>query len=703
MENTNSNIGLIEKLGERIRTLMAESQDPLYTEYLQKLQNRLIQQKYQVDLIASDLDRSYQLYQQRIASRQKPVETGVVASVTEAIQPVEEAEECLPTVETEERLPVVEASESIRQAGAHKNTEFTVGAAVLSVVGGGFILAALVTLGMMFMGGLFKGMCLYAISAAFLVTSELVIYRRWPMLGATMSSIGIGGMYLSTILNYVSLHNFNLWVTLVIGLVISVFVAWLSRKRESVLYRIMGIVAGYIVFFVIDYGITSAEFVVVSVMLLLMNTVFIIWPAGNKGRALTITHMAVNTFFAFLFLFKAEETCYLYGVSLYVFIVTSMLVVLILFVKQMFAEKTCGKAGLGFGVPFTYYICMFWYGLLMCSYTADVIEVYSFDGFGYISMLIAGLIGLGAALVLWLGKCAGIQHIYSFINIMTLCVLRADLPEWSFVIGLVVLYLLSKLLSMKKNLTLQINSLVLTVWVCGVLLFGDSEFVYVMLTAILLGILLIRNWQTCYEMIFTFTLAIYAAVELPGMLQLPVCVGILLLGVLAFNNVKRWKGKQIHIYNYIVLAAQTLCYLCLAFSEYRESYLVYIFMLVLGLATIVLTFQEKYRMEFRAKYIIFAGFLTYMALLLKTEIPVINSILLMIIALVCVGLGFAKKSKSVRIYGLSLSLFVCGKLILYDFFQAATVQKIIVFAVVGIIALLIASIYIILEKRNDAS
>jgi hypothetical protein len=160
---------------------------------------------------------------------------------------------------------------------------------------------------------------------------------------------------------------------------------------------------------------------------------------------------------------------------------------------------------------------------------------------------------------------------------------------------------------------------------------------------------------------------------------------------------------NILFYNYFALAGQVICFICLAFSEYRDSYLTYLCMLIFGLATIVLTLQEQYSMNFRGKYMIFSVFLTYMAFILKTGIPVVNSILLMIIALVCVGLGFAKQKKSVRIFGLALSLFVCGKLIVYDFFQAATWQKMTVLLVVGIIALIIAAIYIILEKKNDAS
>ena len=67
--------GLYEQLKHRIEELREISQDRYFTEYLQKLNNRLIQEKYQLDLIKSELDRSYQLYLQRAEATRKQQET----------------------------------------------------------------------------------------------------------------------------------------------------------------------------------------------------------------------------------------------------------------------------------------------------------------------------------------------------------------------------------------------------------------------------------------------------------------------------------------------------------------------------------------------------------------------------------------------------------------------------------------------------
>ncbi len=96
-----------------------------------------------------------------------------------------------------------------------------------------------------------------------------------------------------------------------------------------------------------------------------------------------------------------------------------------------------------------------------------------------------------------------------------------------------------------------------------------------------------------------------------------------------------------------------------------------------------------------------------MGLIVTSDYPFVNSILLMTVALIGVGMGFAIQRKGVRIYGLVLSLVICAKLVLYDFMGANVLQKTILFFVVGVLALMIATIYMLLEhnqeKRNQES
>ncbi len=689
MEQLQNNGGILEGLEESIRYMLQESKEPEYTAYLQKMQERAGQQKQQVGLLKAELDRSYQMYLRRMQVQEMPKE-GNVQAEENLYAPVQ---------------PVQEKSAPERPAPVQKkrNTEFTVGAAVLSIVGGGFILAALVTLGMTFMGGVFKGICLYGISLAFLLVSELYLYRKWPMLGATFSSIGIGGLYLSTAVNYLGLHNFNVLATLCITLVVTILVILLSRKRESVLYRVIGMIAGYLCFLTIGEGSTDTEILVATGLILLMNLLNILLPVRIAKTGINIMHMLVNTFFAMIFLLKVTVGCEAEQTVALIFVITSVIIMQALFVVQFIAYKKENRKACYVGFLTAYYFSMFSYLAMVCLLVRDMAVPNIFDWYGYGSAVMLGIIGLVSIMILLLFQCSGQGHIYTFLNLLVYFLVGGAGGEWKDVICLLIMLVIVKLLCWQvKERVYRINDIFLTLALCSAVLAVDAPQAYVCVVGVLVSIGLMRYWHTFYEMLLTFTLVFYTANHLPDMLQLPAVVGILLVGILLYNNVKNWQGKGILVYNISALIGQAICFLHLSSSAYEGQYITYLCMLVFGLATIILTLQEKYRMDCKGKYLILAGFLTYMAFILRTDIPVVNSVLLMAIALGCVGVGFALHKKSVRIYGLVLSLVVCGKLVLYDFFEAASVQKMILFFTVGAIALIIAAIYIVLEKKNHS-
>lgn len=727
MNGANENQGTLEQLTQRVRNLMAESKDPEYTEYLHKMEERIRQQKYQVDLLKSEVDRTYTMYLRRMELNEAKAEAAAETVVMQ--EPVvEEHVDVEPTVtEQVAAEPDVMESEVASQAVTEeasyfnrieepvqqqvpvqtapqkkRNAEFTIGGAVLSVVGGGFILAALVTLGMTFMGGLFKGICLYGVSLLFLLASELYLYRRWQMMGATFSAIGIGGLYLSTAVNYLGLHNFNLWVTLGFTVAITVFVILLSRKRNSILYRIIGMIAGYLCFFMIQPGITELEFYVVSGLILLMNVLCILMPMQNAKAGIQTAHAAINTFFAICFAIRAIVGCDLELWPVLIFVISSIVVMQMLFVAQYFHYKQNGSDSCGAGFLTVYYISLVCYMFMANLLVAGVVDTYENNWYAYGTAIAVGVIALVSLFALSLRKCSGQGHVYTFLNLTAYFLVGCIGEKWNLVITILVMVALVKLICCKKSdIVYRVNDILITFLLCVALDLHGLEYSYALLAGVVFSILMIRYWQTVYEIGLTAVLVLYAANNLPYNLNLPVIVGLLLVAILLYNNVKRWQGKNILVFNILALIVQGICFLILAGYVYQNEYITYLCMLVFGLATIVLTMQDKYQMNFKGKYLILAIFLTYMAFILRVEIPVINSILLMIIALVCVGVGFAVDKKSVRVYGLVLSLVVCGKLVLYDFFGAATIQKTILFFAVGVLALIIAAIYIILEKKNN--
>ena len=288
-----------------------------------------------------------------------------------------------------------------------------------------------------------------------------------------------------------------------------------------------------------------------------------------------------------------------------------------------------------------------------------------------------------------------------FFSFVTFCGFSVIENDWGIVICATVLLIAVKVLSrLAKGGLAALDAIITTVY-CILLLMNGKEipYAYVLLAGTILSMFLVHEWSTYQEIVLTFSLAFFALSHLMPMIKLPAFSGILFVSILLFNNVNCMRDKGILVFNVSVLIGQIGALIALANPIYRNSYITYLCMFVFVLAYLVLTLQEKYYKNFKHRELIIVIFLTYMALIVKTNIPVINSILIMLIALVSVTAGFAKKDKPVRIYGLVLSLCTCGKIALYDYWGAPILQKTILFFVVGVIALVIAGIYIILEKK----
>ena len=176
-------------------------------------------------------------------------------------------------------------------------------------------------------------------------------------------------------------------------------------------------------------------------------------------------------------------------------------------------------------------------------------------------------------------------------------------------------------------------------------------------------------------------------------------VAILWLFMLLFNHVKVLHGKNISIYNYIIVVMQFFCYLFAAFVDYEEFKILHFILAFLGGGFIYFMCQERYYLSEKARGLALAVFMSYMVLVVEFTYPITSSILLMLIGLICIGSGFILHDKKIRVYGLVVTLFVCFKITLSDFAGGDELQRMILFFAAGVVALLISGIYIILEKK----
>lgn len=683
--------GKLEVLEAQTEQYLAENPDRIFSEYLLHLKERIRNQKYQVDLMQEELDKARRMHQWR----QEQANVAVQEQVNDAVQELQNGN--LQYIEFRDVQP---AKPPVKKYSG--GTEFMIGTAILSVVGGAFILTALVMLGMYFMNGFVKGMCIYAGVLLLLGVSELLIHRKWPKLATVFSAIAIGGLYLSTVLNFLSLHNFGVLTAIIVTLLITLCVILLSRKRDSLVYRLIGLIAGYLCLLTVGEGITNVEMWVLTGIILVINIVCITVPMQQYKTAFHVTHMCCNMAFAYLMDWRMDEieTPLEFRMILMVGLVLIMQLLLIVQMRYERKEIALGNTQVNSApLKAAYWIGTAWFGSLCSEFFLNNSDTTMFLRYGTITAIC--VICLMTMVVL--KKYPVKWYPYYLMNLLCLAITWEAEQELELIICVIALLAVAKLLSLWRIPELKFSDAYLTTLTCFLLLGHTNETGlegYLLLLGVIVSVFFISQWQAYFEIILIYTLGFFAVSNLTTMLQLPAMAGLLFVGILLFNNVPRFAGKYVVVYNGVAVAGEMVCFLLLINPTYQNAYFTYLCMLIFGLATIVLTFQKKYRMDFKHKNLIMAGFLTYMALIVQTTLPIINSILLMIIALVCVGTGFSTKDKSVRIYGLVLSLIVCGKIVLYDYVGVSILQKTVLFFAVGVIALIIAGIYIVLEKKN---
>lgn len=712
---TNTQQERAKSLEQQAREYLALSDDPIFTKYLQQLLPRIQRQPEYTEQLQAELDKSVEFWHQRQqinASRSRG--SGVTASAPQQSVPQAAAVGEQPAAWQSQTQPMgqftmqqVQTPVVQTQAPKKQNAEYLIATIALSVVGGIFILTALVLLGTYFMNGWIKGISLYVVSLGVVLIAELLIHRKLPKLAQIFSAIGVAALYLSTMINALSLHNFGIVPAAVIIAVITVGTVLLSRKRESLIHRLLGIAACWLCAYPL-FGaslLSEAEGLLVFSLILVLSVLSICVPVRKYHTASQLIQLVSTTI-----LFPVTVSCvigtqgmpvWVTSVAFGVFFLIAHLILVVqsnYIVKEKQTGHTVNESGLlAIYIAFLL-VAGITTGTAMDNYWGRTesdayIGIIALTGMAFAIAVFAG-IAIRGTWKKWL-PC----YFFSFVAICAFSVIESN---WPVLICLTALLLLTKILTRFAEGGLKALDVIVTTLYCIEFLANGKEvpYAYLLLTGTILSMFLVYGWTTYQEIVLTFSLAFFAAFNLMAMLKLPAFSGILFVSILLFNNVKYMRGKNILVFNVFVLVGQIGALIGLAHPVYRNSYLTYLCMFVFVLAYLVLTLQERYYKTFKHRELIIVIFLTYMALIVRTNVPVINSVLIMLIALVSVTLGFAKKDKPVRIYGLVLSLCTCGKIALYDYWGAPILQKTVLFFIVGVIALVIAGIYIVLEKKT---
>ena len=693
-----------ERVRSRLRQLMHISQDPYYDQYLAQMLKDLEAGKATPEQVEREAQRSYAQYRQRMAQ----VNTGqkIQANTGQKIQAnteqkVQANTEQKVQAKTNQMVQTVNAPENVVPGQKKENAvEFKIGIHGFSMVGALFVLIAFVIFSFNFMSGLWQGICLYAAALILAVISEILLRKKAPKFSNVITGIGIGGLYIANIVNYLVLETVNGLVALFLTLLIALGTIFLSHKKDSAVIRIVSLLGCYICFFPVEGFGTELNFLVITVMLFIINT-FCVFLQNQKNRVIINTvHLALNILFTAILVGMAwaEEIGAVYLIG---FVIAAFAFVSFMAYRQCKADED--------STLFTF-TCIG-------------------NGLNLFMLFLVGNFGPGMKEPM----TALFAHLIAEVLVVVICVLtfmfweKADRRKWAqiyyiaggilllgsfseyhaeVIASILIVLLIAKVLNGKKELITLDCIAVLWTGLAGLWL-SDYWYCWLLAGALLLSILRIRELHVYHEIVTVVSILVIWWSQCNYFLDdygledkwlYPISIAVLIIFFLLYNHLPWLKNKNQKSYNIISIVFATLyCVAALSCKDYVISSI----MMVLGTTLLLIVLRKRYDLFLSKKYLVIAGFLTIYSLLGHFPSPVAVSIILMVIALGCVGIGFKQQDKGERICGLVMAVFVCIKLVLYDFREVETIYKMIVFLVVGVLALIISFIYILLEKNIE--
>lgn len=658
-----------EVIHQRIQQLIKESQDPDFTRCLNQLGNALWNGQINDETARAELEKNFAVYQQKLqvhlqAQTQEQMQAGYIypGQMQYIAKPVNPPK---------------------------KNMEFAVGAGVLGVTGAVFLLIAFVIFAMNFMSGLVKGICLYVISLVVILISELLVKKRQEKFALGMTGVGISGLFLSTIINYVYFSIFNSVIAFILIAVITAVAFWFSYKKESGILRGIALLGSVICLFpMVTYaGVT--EFLVTGAMIILIQSAAAFVPAKRKQEVIWVLQMTILA--VSMIIFVVRGTVQEIGsdwISVFVVLMIALLHVL------FYRAKVYSGSVVTFCV--TYFVSIF----CLPIHRMEEWKIYVF-----VLIPIAVLAAMFTILIKH-KICRWIP--YWFLHYVVLyCFFelgRDGIYSWQGFVCVMGLFIISKLLSKAEELRWSecVVSMLVLLYQLGVTAeHCGSETVKLWLVVILTAAFVTSAFLTCrwhifYEIIITFSAVTCVFKLCMGIIRLPLVAGILILGIFLFALKKGKSVNEVRAYNIFALSMLAICYIWLAFAD---NIFIYLILLLFGVTVLVFFFEEKYALTDKNKYLWMGIFLTYMFLILDIGNSVVKSILLAATAILCVGMGFGTKQKAARIYGLVLAIVTALKVAVFDFSGEGAMQRMLTFLIVGILILVISYIYIRLEKK----
>ena len=640
-----------ERTEQKLSELMRLSKEPYFSRYVAQMKKDLEEGVATPLQVEREADRSYAEYQRRMRDR-------------EAAQP---------ELKT-------------------KSVEFKIGIHVFSLIGALFILAAFVTFGFYFLKGAFQGICIYMAAFALVLFSELFLRRKMQKFAGVITGIGIGCLYAANIVNYLVLHLVNGIIAVLLTLLIAAATIWLSRKRDSVVIRLIGLIGCYVCLYPIHGFETELSFFVLTVILFIVNVAGVLFPNQSRAAAILAVHAALNVIFTGALLIIAGldhvQATYLAALLLSSFIFMEIMA----FVNRK-REKdneifiiTCIGSGL----------------LLFMMFLLETIT-----GEQLVGLIMAAVTAAVSMLFFLLWEKEDERkwaQVYFAAGLFLLIGAFSDQPvEQTITVG--VIFLIARIGNRQRQLTALEAIAAVAVGLTGIGLSG-SVYAYILAALLVLLSFQINKLYVFHEIVTTASVLVIWFLKcewfrlynwgMDGKWFYPVAVLLLMLLFLLFHHLQGLRDKKQEVYNIISLCFIGIFCLLPLFEGHMWTRIA---IMAAGTLAAFLLLRKRYGLYWKGNTLLWAGFFSLYSITGNFGSPVVSSILIMAAAFFLVGIGFRHKEKMERITGLVLAALVCLKLVLYDFREAELLYRMIVFLIVGVMALGISFLYMFLEKK----
>lgn len=346
----------IDALKQKIEGFKRNSVDYQFTQYLDQVLHKLQMTETDLEKTEKHLVHSYQMYLQRNGLVQPPVQpgqgnvppqnmqqamTGNAQNVPPYAQTVLQNQngqsvphmsqyaQTVPQNQNGQSVPPMQqnmqrqAQQQFRQQPQvqpvpphtkNKRTlEYRIGTAFLGVVGILFILIAFVTFGLQYMSSTLQGILFYILGVAIFAGSELFLAKKLEKFSYFVSGLGIAGLYITTILNYLYLKIFPSYAALIITVAVTAFFIWYSRRKDSAMMRIICLLGCYISLVPLGELDNLIAFAIPALIIFALNLTGFLCPV--KGKNVIADYVQYICTIAFLF--YMDHLLYISGLQMW--------------------------------------------------------------------------------------------------------------------------------------------------------------------------------------------------------------------------------------------------------------------------------------------------------------------------------------------------------------------------------------------------